>query len=69
MEKDVSQIAKRVFSARPELLHLFDRYADENKFVYLDADTRVYSSFDELDKLLNHNSIILTPFAWSLKIN
>ncbi|CAM2879320.1 hypothetical protein PASE110613_05610 [Paenibacillus sediminis] len=43
------------------LLHLFDRYADETKFIYLDADIRVYSSFDELDKLLNRYSIILTP--------
>lgn len=43
------------------LLHLFDRYADEKKYIYLDADTRVYNSFNELDKLLSAYSIVLTP--------
>ncbi|MFC5468851.1 hypothetical protein ACFPPD_08955 [Cohnella suwonensis] len=53
---ELSQIIK------PYLLqYAFNRYGEETKFVYLDADSRVYSSFEEIDNLLDRQNIVLTP--------
>lgn len=41
--------------------YLYNNYIDENKFIYLDPDTYVYSDFIELRKLLNKRPIILCP--------
>ncbi|MFC5701175.1 hypothetical protein ACFPVX_07755 [Cohnella faecalis] len=47
---------------KPYLLqHAFDRYANETKFVYMDADSRIYGSFSKLDELLNRHNILFTP--------
>jgi hypothetical protein len=43
------------------MIHLTERHANENKFVYLDPDVLVYSKFTELDGLLNQHSIVLAP--------
>ncbi len=58
-EKDIYQFTALL---KPYLmLHLFDRYPEENKFVFMDADTRVYGSFEQLEELLERYSIVLTP--------
>jgi hypothetical protein len=41
--------------------HLIERHADESKFVYLDPDVLVYSDLVELEALLDHESIVLSP--------
>jgi hypothetical protein len=43
------------------MIHLLERYPQDNKFVYLDPDVLVYSDFDELEKLLDSHSIVLAP--------
>lgn len=41
--------------------YLYERFPNENKFIYLDPDVYVYSDFVELRKLLNERPIILCP--------
>jgi len=41
--------------------HLYDRYVDEDKFIYLDPDCVVFSDFLELKDLLNRRPIIICP--------
>lgn len=43
------------------MIHLTERYADEDKFVYLDPDVLVYGEFVELKALLDQHSIVLAP--------
>lgn len=43
------------------ILHLMDKFPDNNKFVYLDSDIKVYSPLQVVSNLLNKYSIILTP--------
>jgi hypothetical protein len=42
-------------------LYLMDYYQDEDTFIFLDTDTKIYSPFDEINKLLNISPIIMTP--------
>lgn len=41
--------------------YLYEKYPDENKFVYLDPDVYVYSDFVELRDLLETRPIVLCP--------
>ncbi|NTV53296.1 MAG: hypothetical protein HGA76_09840 [Candidatus Firestonebacteria bacterium] len=41
--------------------YLFKQFPEETKFVYLDPDIFVYSDLSELDALLDHEEIVLTP--------
>ncbi len=41
--------------------HLYERFPDENKFIYLDPDCVVFSDFVELREMLDSNPIILCP--------
>ncbi len=41
--------------------YLLARYKDNDKFVYLDPDIKVYSKLMELEDLLDDNQIVLTP--------
>jgi hypothetical protein len=41
--------------------HLLDRFPGEQAFVYLDPDIRVFTDPTELDELLQHEDIVLTP--------
>ena len=41
--------------------YLIQKYAEEDKFVYLDPDCYVYSDFVELRELLNTRPIVLCP--------
>lgn len=43
------------------MLHLAERFPSESKFVYLDPDVLVYSELEELEALLDRESIILCP--------
>jgi hypothetical protein len=43
------------------LIHLLERYPDNEKFVYLDPDVLVYSDFEELEHLLDGHSIVVAP--------
>lgn len=43
------------------MIHLTERFADADKFVYLDPDVLVYSDFTELRALLDQHSIVLAP--------
>lgn len=43
------------------MIHLLERYPQNNKFVYLDPDVLVYSDFEELESLLDSHSIVLAP--------
>lgn len=43
------------------MIHLLERFPQNNKFVYLDPDVLVYSDFDELEKVLDSSSIVLAP--------
>jgi len=43
------------------MIHLTERYPDEEKFIYLDPDVLVYGEFIELDALLDQHSIVLAP--------
>lgn len=42
-------------------LHLLERYPDQRKVVYLDPDVLVYSEFEELEAILDTESIALCP--------
>ncbi|RAP74561.1 glycosyltransferase [Paenibacillus montanisoli] len=42
-------------------LYLLNKYKTANKFVYLDPDIFVLGRLNELEKALNHHSIVLTP--------
>ncbi len=44
--------------------YLLNNFKDEDKFVYLDPDIMVYSSFSELDSILEKNEIVLTPHTY-----
>ena len=41
--------------------YIMDKYSDEDKFVYLDPDTYVYSDFVELRAMLDNYPIVLCP--------
>lgn len=41
--------------------YLYEKFPNENKFVYLDPDVYVYSDFVELRALLDKKPIILCP--------
>lgn len=41
--------------------HLYEKYPEENKFIYLDPDVYVYSDFTELRELLEQRPIVLCP--------
>lgn len=41
--------------------YLYREYPDENKFIYLDPDTYVYSDFVELRTLLDNRPIVVCP--------
>lgn len=41
--------------------YMFDEFQDEEKFVYLDPDIKVYSELRELYEILDENEIVLTP--------
>jgi len=41
--------------------YLFNRFPDNDKFIYLDPDTYVYSDFTELKELLQTRPIIVCP--------
>lgn len=43
------------------LKYLLEHYPNEEKFVYIDGDTKIYGKFDEVDQLLNEHSIMITP--------
>jgi hypothetical protein len=43
------------------MLHLLERFANNNKFVYLDPDVLVYSEFAELENILDKESIVIAP--------
>lgn len=43
------------------LQYALNKYPDENKFVYLDSDFKVYGPFEEIHSLLDKHPIILTP--------
>lgn len=43
------------------MIHLGERYPHAAKFVYLDPDVLVYSEFEELECMLDHESIVLCP--------
>lgn len=43
------------------MIHLMERYANHDKFVYLDPDVVVYSDLTELRALLDEASIVLCP--------
>lgn len=43
------------------MIHLTERYPNEEKFVYLDPDVLVYGEFTELEALLDQHSIVLAP--------
>ncbi|ODT94360.1 MAG: hypothetical protein ABS82_10760 [Rhodanobacter sp. SCN 67-45] len=43
------------------MLYLLERFPAESKFVYLDPDVLVYSELEELDQLLDHQSVVLCP--------
>ncbi|WP_244834519.1 glycosyltransferase [Clostridium sp. BJN0001] len=40
---------------------LYEKFPDENQFIYLDPDVRVYDDFTELKELLNVRPIIVCP--------
>lgn len=42
-------------------IHLLGQYSEENKFVYLDPDIKVYDEMAELNRALDEHSIVLTP--------
>ncbi|WP_197282646.1 glycosyltransferase family 2 protein [Bacillus sp. FJAT-18017] len=47
---------------KPHLLnYLLNKFQDEEKFVYLDSDIKVYSPLEELKYLLDNYSIVITP--------
>lgn len=49
-------------AVKPRFLqYLVERFADADKFVYLDPDVLVYSEFVELRALLDDHSIVLAP--------
>jgi hypothetical protein len=49
-------------AVKGELLRfLFKNYPEEDKFVYLDPDIKVYADFVELHSLLERHSLILAP--------
>lgn len=41
--------------------HLLERFPENRKFVYLDPDVLVYSNFEELEQILDTQSIVLAP--------
>lgn len=41
--------------------YLLDNYQDENKFIYLDPDVKVFSCLEELEALLEQEEIVITP--------
>lgn len=41
--------------------HLYEMFPEEDQFVYLDPDVRVYSDFIELKELLNTKPIVVCP--------
>jgi hypothetical protein len=43
------------------MLYALNKFQDEDHFVFLDADMKVFGPFDEIKESLNHHSIILTP--------
>lgn len=43
------------------MIYLTERYPEHNKFVYLDPDVLVYSEFEELENVLDRESIVLCP--------
>lgn len=42
-------------------IYMFEKFKDEDKFVYLDPDIKIYSELKELNEALDHNEIVLTP--------
>lgn len=42
-------------------VHLLEKYAHENKFVYLDPDIQVFDELVELNRTLDDHAIVLTP--------
>ena len=49
-------------AVKPRFLqYLIERFADADKFVYLDPDVLAYGEFVELRQLLDDNSIVLAP--------
>lgn len=42
-------------------VYLLNRYADENKFIYLDPDIEVYDELAEVKDALDDHAIVLTP--------
>nr|WP_158587414.1 glycosyltransferase [Neobacillus notoginsengisoli] len=47
---------------KPFLLkYLLNQYEDEEKFIYLDSDIKVYSPLEEIQSLLDNHSIVITP--------
>ncbi|MCF8567637.1 hypothetical protein LLE49_23235 [Alicyclobacillus tolerans] len=43
------------------LLHMWEHFPDEDKFIYIDGDSRLYGRFDEVDELLDRHTLIVTP--------
>jgi hypothetical protein len=43
------------------MLYAMNKYKDEDKFVYLDSDMKVFGPFDELMEGLEKHSVVLTP--------
>lgn len=46
------------------LQYAINEFQEEDKFIYLDSDTRAYGPFIELESILKNQSIILTPHAF-----
>jgi hypothetical protein len=42
-------------------LYLMDYYQEEEIFIFLDSDTKIYSPFEELETAFNRAPIIITP--------
>lgn len=57
------------------LQYLLAKYNEESHFIYLDPDTQVLNSFDDLIRVMDKSSIVLTPHQletegfWSSQFN
>lgn len=43
------------------LQHIWEKFPEEDKLIYLDGDVEVYGKFDEVEQLLDTKTLIVTP--------